>query len=89
MSLIEKEYLLNALNTFNDKWNGIKHFMNGIEMAKEIIRNAPVVDGVPVTRCEECEHGMDDLFHSGYTICNFMRCTMKNDGYCSNALRRE
>lgn len=53
------------------------------------IRNAPTLDCVPVIRCAECEHGMGDLFHPGYTICNYMRCTMKNDGYCSNALRRK
>ncbi len=34
-----EEYLLNALSVFNDKANGNPHFLNGIEAAKEIIKD--------------------------------------------------
>ena len=49
--LIKKESVLNALGVFKDTKNANKHFMNGIETAKELINQA-----------EEIELSYDDIF---------------------------
>lgn len=40
MSYVNKEELLEALNVFNDYEHGNKHFLFGIETAKELIEQA-------------------------------------------------
>lgn len=42
--LIDADYVLSALDTFSDRENGNKHFLLGIETAREIIRDAPTID---------------------------------------------
>lgn len=41
MRLIDADYVLEALGIFGDTKNGNKHFLNGIETAKEIINDTP------------------------------------------------
>lgn len=45
---IKKEYLLSALNVFRDEEDRNPYFFKGIEIAKEIIENAPDEDVAPV-----------------------------------------
>lgn len=45
--LISRAYVKNALN-INDKKKRNEHFLNGIEMAKKIVDNAPNIDAEPV-----------------------------------------
>ena len=56
MRLIDADYILEGLRSFNDRKHGNPHFLNGIETAKEIITNAPTIDAVPVVRCKGCKH---------------------------------
>lgn len=46
--LKDTDAIMAALNIFNDKENGNAHFLNGIETAKEIIRDAPTIEAEPV-----------------------------------------
>lgn len=65
---IERETVLNALSVFNDRIHGNKHFLNGIETAKEIVDKtmsadvAPVVHGKWVNdiQCSNCGWYMED-----------------------------
>ena len=42
--LIDADAMTRKLNVFNDRMHGNEHFLNGIETAKEIIKNEPTVD---------------------------------------------
>ena len=63
--LITRTYMFQALAVFNDRENGNEHFLNGIETAREIVENAPVVDAEPVRhgRWLECEDGWGDTHY--------------------------
>ena len=43
MRLIDADYVVSALNIFNDREHGSEHFIYGIETAKEIVENAPTI----------------------------------------------
>lgn len=53
--LIKKESILNALGVFKDTKHANRHFMNGIETAKELINQA-----------EEIELSYDDIFGTSW-----------------------
>lgn len=44
MRIINADVVIDALNTFADTENGNKHFIRGINTAKEIIENAPTIE---------------------------------------------
>ena len=46
--LVCREWLIAALSIFNDRKNGNEYFLHGIETAKEIVKNAPLTDYVPL-----------------------------------------
>ena len=46
--LVCREWLIVALSIFNDRKNSNEHFLHGIETAKEIVKNAPLTDYVPM-----------------------------------------
>ena len=46
--LTSKAYMFQMLGVFNDREHGDEHFLNGIETAREIVENAPIVDAIPV-----------------------------------------
>lgn len=52
--LISREYLLQKLDLFNDRKNGNKHFLLGIETAKEIIGDEPAPLGMVGMACPNC-----------------------------------
>lgn len=42
--LIRRKYILDALDVFNDKKHGNNHFLNGIETARSIVKDAPAAE---------------------------------------------
>ena len=59
-------------------------------IAKEIIRDAPTVDAVPVVRCLECKYRFGNNGHSknGCTIID-ANIWMDDDDFCSDGERKE
>jgi hypothetical protein len=93
MRLIDADNAIHALGVFSDMEHGNKHFLNGINSAKEIINECVTIDAVPVVRCESCKHWdrtADCLFKS--RPCSYWshsakerRFTMPDD-YCSSGV---
>ena len=56
-------------------------------IAKEVIRDAPTVDAVPVVRCRECKHHHDCETH----FCDAlgMDCPDDSEFFCSYGERKE
>lgn len=54
-----------------------------------IMRNAPIVDVVPVVRCKDCVFFHRYGFKLEYTECRRSDCHATEDGYCCWAERRE
>jgi hypothetical protein len=52
MRLIDADNAIHALGVFSDMEHGNKHFLNGINSAKEIINECVTIDAVPVVRGE-------------------------------------
>ena len=50
MRLIDADNAIHALGVFSDMEHGNKHFLNGINSAKEIINEGVTIDTVPVVR---------------------------------------
>src|SRR5574344_1650011 len=50
MRLIDADNAIHALGVFSDMEHGNKHFLNGINSAKEIINECVTIDAVPVVR---------------------------------------
>ena len=60
------------------------------EKIRELLRDIPTVDAVPVVRCRECKHRKyDDIF--GMLWCNLDSCTkrVKPYDFCSHGERKE
>lgn len=51
MTLVDKDWLLKALNLFD--YRGDSHFLNGIHTAKDIIKDAETVE---IIRCKDCKY---------------------------------
>ena len=49
MRLIDADEIMKALSIFNDIENGNSHFLNGIETAKELIEDAPIMAEIDET----------------------------------------
>lgn len=79
--LIDANALINALNVFSDVVHGNKHFLTGIESAKELVVGLPTIDAVPVVRCHECAHCGFCGNETSLEIMGFF-------GYCSRGVRR-
>lgn len=45
MRIIDADEIMKALSIFNDRENGNRHFLYGIETAKELIEDAPTIGG--------------------------------------------
>ena len=67
-------------------------------IAKEVIRDAPTVDAVPVVRCRECKHAYINSFSaaSGVALCRLLtkraegiQIVMQQDDFCSYGERKE
>lgn len=59
-------------------------------IAKEIIRNAPTVDAVPVVRCRDCEHLVNATVNAnGFLICGVSDMEVAPEDFCSRGERRE
>lgn len=69
--LVSRKWLLYALNVFNDKQHGNKDFLNGIETAKELVRDAPAVKNMP---CYELMKLRDWLYESDGITMAGLRC---------------
>ena len=74
MRLIDADHVLKALSVFNDYEHGNRHFLSGIETAREIIDDAPTVDAVKhghdtgkdrYFHCSVCGYGVSDVYESG------------------------
>lgn len=59
--LISRKIILEALGHFNDYINGDRHFLNGIETAKEIVENLPAADAVAVVYGQWKRFGPDGI----------------------------
>lgn len=53
MRLIDADWVISALNIFNDKEHGDEKFLLGIASAKEIVENAPTIEAVSVGTLEQ------------------------------------
>lgn len=59
-------------------------------IAKEIIRNAPTVDAVPVVRCRDCEHLVNAVVNvNGFLICGVSDMEITPEDFCSYGERKE
>lgn len=59
-------------------------------IAKEIIRNAPTVDAVPVVRCRDCEHLVNATVNTnGFLICGVSDMEVAPEDFCSHGERRK
>lgn len=59
-------------------------------IAKEIIRNAPTVDAVPVVRCKDCVYSQSAKINKkGYRICPASHMEITDDDFCSYGERRD
>lgn len=47
MRLIDADWVISALNVFNDKEHGNRDFLLGIASAKEIVENTPTIEPAP------------------------------------------
>ena len=89
--LISREYMFQALGIFNDRENGDPHFLNGIETAREIVENAPVVDAEPVVHCRDCEHcyfASNRAPDEQCYVCGRLGLDVIPDWYCACGERR-
>lgn len=59
MRLIDADKILDALNIFSDKENGNKHFMYGIETAKELIEDT--LEEQEANACDYCENNRKQI----------------------------
>lgn len=78
MSYVNIEYLLGALSIISSKENDNQSFLDGIETAKEIIKNAPAADVAPVV------HGK--WIDKGSLSCRCSNCgckSTKETPYCA------
>ena len=59
-------------------------------IAKEIIRNAPTVDAVPVVRCRDCEYFVNAAVNAnGFLICGVSDMDITPEDFCSYGERKE
>lgn len=59
-------------------------------IAKEIIRNAPTVDAVPVVRCRDCDHLVNAAVNAnGFLICGVSDMEIAPEDFCSYGERRK
>lgn len=59
-------------------------------IAKEIIRNAPTVDAVPVVRCKDCVYSQSAKINKkGYRICPASHMEITDDDFCSYGERKK
>lgn len=68
-----------------------EHFNGGSDweiLAKEILRDVPTIDAVPVVRCSECDNHTNT---DGYHYCKFWRmyCPDDSDFFCKAGKRKE
>ena len=66
MRLIDADNAIHALGVFSDMEHGNKHFLNGINSAKEIINECVTIDAVPVVRGEWIENPTKDSILCSY-----------------------
>jgi len=69
MRLIDADNAIHALGVFSDVEHGNKHFLNGINSAKEIINECVTIDAVPVVRGEWI-HGCTDGAGTEFCYCS-------------------
>lgn len=69
MRLIDADNAIHALGVFSDMEHGNKHFLNGINSAKEIINECVTIDTVPVVRGEWI-HGCTDGAGTEFCYCS-------------------
>ena len=82
---IKREYILSALSIFRGFENGNEHFLNGIETAKEIVKQATAADVLPVIRCRDC-------WKHDYDNCQFYEFSgqkTEDDFFCADGERRK
>lgn len=59
-------------------------------IAKEIIRNAPTVDAVPVVRCRDCVNVQSAKINKkGFLICPASGMEITDDDFCSYGEKKE
>ena len=58
--------------------------------AKLTLDAMPTVDAVPIVRCKECKHNMDDFAWNGepYKWCELQHQHMADDFFCADGERR-
>lgn len=91
MMLIDADYLQKALSVFCDYEHGNKHFLFGIETAREIIADAPTIDAVPVVRCKDCKYRdpEDKKCDHGGLVHQNVPFAVADDHFCADGERRE
>ena len=92
MRLIDADNAIHALGVFSDMEHGNKHFLNGINSAKEIINECVTIDVVPVVHGEWVlvgtnKHHYETSVKEKCSLCG--RCVYRydtelQDNYCPN-----
>lgn len=86
---IDRDIVVHILTTvFADEINGNPHFLRGIESAKEIIQNEPVVDVAEVVSCRDCEYLTETPWPGSRVYeCTWAHQSTTLDDWCSHGRR--
>lgn len=85
--------MLNSIEDWMDDGTG-DEFDRGYDFAMRramrIIRNAPVVDAVPVVRCKDCEYTDTEVgLPDGALYCNEWSSVVRSYWYCCRGARMD
>ena len=90
MRLIDADNAIHALGVFSDMEHGNKHFLNGINSAKEIINECVTIDAVPVVRCKDCVYYENPRRNVFRNCCRKdLLIPMNPNDYCSYGEKKE
>ena len=59
------------------------------EKIRELLRDIPTVDAVPVVRCRECNHCDPENYHCDHPMSTAAPLRRKPDDFCSYGERKE
>jgi hypothetical protein len=89
MRLIDADNAIHALGVFSDMEHGNKHFLYGIESAKEIIAECETIDAVSVVQCKDCKHYNTTGCSKGFGWCENIDRGVSDNFYCANGAKME
>ena len=75
-SLLEK---LQATSIVTDDLYGMG-IMSGMDAARKIVAEQPIIDAEPVVRCQYCKHHNEG---ENYIYCRMLKCPNDADFFCA------